>query len=110
MRKYANKMLKNESITLDKITDLSLLSKVITGVKKSNLKKIPTASRISTIYNMVKASLDNSVPLSSNQRRDMRASLIEGLIELNGTNPADYLSVLTSEQVKVLYPLFIEAS
>ena len=43
------------------------------------------------------------------KRAAMRKSLIETLIKLNGTDPKIYLTLLTTDHIKYLYPILIEA-
>ncbi len=39
----------------------------------------------------------------------MRKSLFETLIKKNGTDPKNYLKLLTKDHLKYLYPILIEA-
>jgi hypothetical protein len=106
LQRYAKSQLANK--TLDAMSSKTL-SLVLKGVKPSNLKKVADDKQITTIISMVNASTTNSVSLNSNQRRFFLKALLAALVKLNGTNPEEYLNRLTEDQVKILYPLFIEA-
>ncbi len=58
---------------------------------------------------MMNASLTKGVEMNSNQRSFFRDALMAALIQLNGSDPAVFMQMLTSEKAKILYPLFIEA-
>lgn len=101
-------MLKN--VSLESITDIDTLGKVVAGIKKSDIKKIPKANVIETVVSMVNASISSETLISSKMRQNMRDLLVKQLIEQTQSElPATYLAALTTEQVKVLYPIFIEA-
>lgn len=66
MKKYSRTILKDQK--LEDITDKSMLSKILPGITKSDLDKIGNASvKVDSIVNMVNASLENGIELSSSQ-------------------------------------------
>ena len=68
MKKYSRTILKSQN--LEDITDQSVLSKILPGITKSDLNKIGNASqKVDSIVNMVNASLENDIELSSSQVR-----------------------------------------
>ena len=101
-------MLRN--VSLESITDIDTLGKVVAGIKKSDIKKIPKANVIETVINMMNASIRSETLISSKMRKNIRDLLVNQLIEQTQSDlPATYLAALTTQQVKVLYPIFIEA-
>lgn len=98
------------NVSLESITDIDKLGKIVAGIKKSDIKKIPKENVIATVVNMVNASITSERLISSKMRQHMRNLLKKQLIEQTQSElPATYLAALTSQQVQVLYPIFIEA-
>lgn len=62
---FSRETLNNKS--LDSISDNGILSKVLSGIKKSDLDKIPNGSKVNSFINIINASLSNDVPIKSNQ-------------------------------------------
>lgn len=65
LQKHSREVLKSN--TLDTITDLNELSKIIAGIKLKDLEKIPTDNVIKTLINIISASSTYSIDLSSSQ-------------------------------------------
>ena len=86
------------------------MSKVLSGIKKSDLNKIDDSSKVNSIVTMLSTSLSKNVDLTSSQRADMLNSLTSSLKIITGsTDPSVYLNNLTTTQLQSLYPIFIEA-
>ncbi len=65
LKDYAKMQLKNN--TLANFTDLNTLSKLLIGMTKTDISNIPIFSRLTTIVNILNASITNQVSLTSNQ-------------------------------------------
>ena len=95
---------------MSSITDSSTLAKILPGITKSDLTTVSDALKLTTVVNLMSASLVNSIALTSNQRSAVLSSLLSSLSNIAGsTNATVYLANLTSGQLSSLYPLFIEA-
>ena len=55
------------SNTLDKVTDISQLGRVLTGIKASDIKAMPENSKLSQVVNILNASATSGVELTSSQ-------------------------------------------
>ena len=53
--------------TLANINDLDTLSKILPGIKKSDLDQIPNNSKVDSLINIINASLKNDVQLTNVQ-------------------------------------------
>ncbi len=65
LQKHSREVLKSN--TLDTITDLSALSKIIPGIKMKDLREIPTDNVIETLINIISASSTYKIDFSSSQ-------------------------------------------
>ena len=122
-----------QSTPLQNITDPNVLSKILPGIAAPNLATIPHGLKVNTLVNLLAASLNLGIDLTSYQvaksifkkksflnwfeiiqflkRAAMLSSLIGSLSVLNGSSdPNAYLKILTDGQIQKLYPLFIEST
>lgn len=65
LKDYAKMQLKNNGLA--NFTDLNTLSKLLIGMTKTDISNIPIFSRLTTIVNILNASITNQVSLTSNQ-------------------------------------------
>lgn len=53
--------------TLDSVTNMDTLGKIVTGITKTQINSIPNAQKVATIVNLVNASVINGVDMTSTQ-------------------------------------------
>ena len=55
--------------SLEKITDLDKLSRILTGLRTSEIKAMPDAKKLAQVMNILKASATYNIDLTSSQVR-----------------------------------------
>jgi len=109
LKKFSEDTLANKS--LENISDLDTLSKILAGITADDLNEISNEKRWMSIVNIMNASLISGIEVSSLQRAVMLQGLLVSLSANTSSQVASVnLAFLTKEQTNVLYPLFIEAS
>jgi len=93
------------------ITSTTTLAQILPGITKSSINSIPSSSAPATLTNIANASIVNSIPITGIQRSNMLNALLTALYaNASTTNLTVALNYLSTSQLSVLYPLFIEAN